>query len=766
MKQVKFLLPILFCLTAVCAVCAVEPYTFPAPERKPGQKHVLGLRAAPIRNIRVAFIGVGNRGGNALTRFSYFPDNVTIKVACDLYPAKLEKVKKMLAAKKYPYKVDYYTGKDDWKKICERDDIDLVYATTGAGLHTPIAVHAMKHGKHVVVEVPAAASIEQCWQLVDTAEQTRRHCMILENCNFDDYALAVLNMTQKGLFGEPVHLEGGYLHDMRDYRFNYADKSNWRQNAGSDKPVHSANPYPTHGIGPVAHWLGIHRGDRMTTLNSVSSADFALRDTAARKFGKDDPLAKRFFPSDINLSIIRTQRGKTILLYYTTSLPGPYSRAYKLYGTRGFTMGYPEAAFAFDPNAHDLLTGEEAGKIIAGNRHPVFSQYSKFAEKMGGHGGMDTIMDMRLIYCLNNGLPLDIDVYDAAEWSSLIEATRKSMELGGAPVAIPDFTRGDWNRLKKVEYQILKPGPGVVELTARGLESKPEAVISPVADSEIRLKDPRGDNNDAAPVDFVGGALRIRNGNLDLCYTAAAPIERAKLSYHVKAMIAVGSEGGYDRKGTHFLVENGALYRFAGKKPFEWKWRKIAPINVRLQQQFCEMSVPLKLISPEPDRISVRFRCQDDYMPDNALAAPVLTPGNLARDPKTTVTTSPSRLRYSPRALNDGQISPDIFWADAAWASTEDASDKFIEFTLPEKRRLKRIVVYWEKASSELQIQYPDGSGWKTVGVLRPEAGGKVSAFVPGAELSPTNALRFLQKSGKGHPERPNLVWIREIEIY
>ena len=354
MKKIKLILCTLLC-AAAAAGSAVEPYVFPTPPRQPGQKNVLGLRAEPIRNIRVAFIGTGNRGGNALKRFSNFPDNVTIKVACDLYQEKLDRIKKMLAAKKYPYKVDYYTGRDDWKKICERDDIDLVYVTTGAGLHTPIAVHAMKHGKHVAVEVPAARNIAECWQLVDTAEQTRKHCMILENCNFDDYALAVLNMKQKGLFGEPVHVEGGYFHDMRDYRFNYADKTNWRQNAGSDKPVRSANPYPTHGIGPVAHWLGIHRGDKMETLNSVSSADFALRDTAAVKFGKDDPLTRRFFPSDINLSVIRTNRGKTILIYYTTSLPGPYSRVYKLYGTRGFTQAYPEMCFAFDPKSHTCL---------------------------------------------------------------------------------------------------------------------------------------------------------------------------------------------------------------------------------------------------------------------------------------------------------------------------------------------------------------------------------------------------------------------------
>ena len=267
-------------------------------------------------------------------------------------------------------------------------------------------------------------------------------------------------------------------------------------------------------------------------------------------------------------------------------------------------------------------------------------------------------------------------------------------------------------------------------------------------------------------MDFVGGSLRIRDGNLDLCYTAAAPIERAKLSYHVKALIAVGSEGGYDNEGTRYLVENGALYRFAGTKPFQWKWEKIAPVQVRLQQQFCEMSVPLKLICPEPDRISVRFRCQDDYMPDQNLAAPVLTPGNHARNPKTKVETSPSREKYSPKALNDGQISPEIFWADAAWASQETEDDKFITFKLPKAEQLKRILIYWEKPSAELLVQYPEGNGWKTVAVVKPEGTDQVSSVKPGAELPKTDRIRFLQKLGKGHHERPNLLWIREIEIY
>ncbi len=741
---------------------AAEPYTFPVPERKPGQQSVLGLRAEPIRNIRVAFIGVGGRGSAALQRFANFPENATIKVACDLYQEKLDKTRAMLEAKKYPYKVDYYTGKDDWKKICERDDIDLVYVTTGAGLHTPIAVHAMKNGKHAVVEVPAARSIAECWELVDTAEQTRKHCMILENCNFDDYALAVLNMTQKGLFGEPVHVEGGYLHDMRDYRFNFDDKTNWRKAVGADKPVVGGNPYPTHGIGPVAHWLGIHRGDRLDVLNSVSSGDFALRAAAAVKFGENDPLTGRFFAPDMNLSIIRTKRGKTILIYYTTSLPGPYSRGYELFGTKGYSAAYPKPVFAFDPQSHTLLGEDETAKLIAEYRHPIYKQFGELGRKFGGHGGMDTVMDLRLIYCLNNGLPLDIDVYDAAEWSALIEASRKSVQMNGAPVTIPDFTRGDWDKTEKVVYHMA--GKDAVELK---LAEKPaHKILAQVADNSLRLKDPAGDAGSDGLVDFIGGTVRVKDGNLDLHYTAAAPIPAEKLSYHLKVLIGVGSEGGYDNAGTWFLVENGSLYRFAGDKAFQWKWQKIAPIKPRFQQQYCEMSVPLNLIAPKPDRISVRFRCQMDYMPDEDMPPVVLTPGNLANNPAVKIDASPSRERYRTAALNDGQISTEIFWADGAWASQETPDDKFITFTLPTQKQLKRVIVYWSALPRQMLVQYPDGNDWKTVATITAKGGDSRSVIDLDASLPGTDRVRFSQKAGDGPADRPNLVWIREIEIY
>ena len=323
MKRFKNLICTLFCAASATAA-AVEPYVFPAPERQPGQKSVMGLRVAPIKNVRVAFIGVGVRGGNALKRFAAFPENATVKVACDLYQYKLDSIKKYLENKKYPYKVDYFTGPEDWKKICERDDIDLVYVATPPDLHVPVSVHAMKNGKHVVLEVPAARTVADCWKLVDTAEQTQRHCMMLENCNYGDYELAVMNMIEQGLFGEPVHAEAGYLHNMESYLFNLKAKDNWRHlRKPAKNPVVSGNSYPTHGLGPIAHWMGINRGDRLTSLYSVSGGDFTLKQAVKEVFGENSEYAKGYYKPDMNISIIRTgeKQDNTAFLRYQSAPP-------------------------------------------------------------------------------------------------------------------------------------------------------------------------------------------------------------------------------------------------------------------------------------------------------------------------------------------------------------------------------------------------------------------------------------------------------------
>jgi len=427
---------------------------FVTPERPAGQKDVLELRTDPIKNVRIGFIGLGQRGSGAIERYTQI-EGVTISAICDIIPKYVKNAQKTIKRSGMP-KADEYTGEEDWKKICERDDIDLIYIVTGWSLHTPIAKYAMEHGKHVAIEVPAATSIKECWDLVDTAEKTQKHCMMLENCNYDFFEMTTLNMAQQGLFGEIKHVEGAYIHDLRWLNFsenkeNYKGYvNNWRLNYNAEN---NGNLYPTHGLGPVCHVLNIHRGDKMNYLVSMSTNQFGMTRYAEEKYGKDSKEAKREYKQgDMNTTIIRTQKGKTIMIQHDVASPRPYSRIHTISGTKGFAQKYPIEGIALEPNAHKYLRKSKMKRMMKKYKHPITAEYEKKAKKVGGHGGMDFIMDSRLIYCLQNGLPLDMDVYDAAEWSSIIELSRVSVENQSMPVQIPDFTRGAWQKKKIVTY--------------------------------------------------------------------------------------------------------------------------------------------------------------------------------------------------------------------------------------------------------------------------------------------------------------------------
>lgn len=439
-----------------------EPYQFPVPERTSDQSHVLELRTAPIKDVRVAFIGVGNRGSSAVYRFTHLTDGATIATICDKEQGKVDAVmnqlKKMNYTKNTPNVV---VGEDAWKKVCEDPNIDLVYICTNWGLHTPIALYAMEHGKHVMTEVPAALSIEDCWKLVDMAERKRVHCMMGENCNYDFFEMAVYNMARKGKLGEILHVEGAYIHDLRELTYApryYVDQ--WRLHESA--PI-TACVYPTHGIGPVAHVLNIHRGDRMKTLSSLSTKPVGNKLYAEKRCKADGPELKVDVEmGDMSNTLIKTENGKTILIQHDVTSPRPYDRLYKISGTKGFAQKYPNEGIAlewkkdngddFDSNAHSFLSNEKRNEVLKQYEHPITSSIKETAQKVGGHGGMDFIMDYRLIHCLNNGLPLDQDVYDAAEWSAIVELSDKSNRMGGAAVEFPDFTRGDWKVLPYVRY--------------------------------------------------------------------------------------------------------------------------------------------------------------------------------------------------------------------------------------------------------------------------------------------------------------------------
>ena len=422
---------------------------FPEPPRPEGQTDVLELRCDPIDTVRIAFIGLGMRGSGAVYRYTFL-ENVVIQVLCDPVQENIDKCQSILSEKGIP-EADAYTGKEDWKEICERDDIDLVYICTHWELHTPIAVYAMEHGKHVATEVPAALTIDECWQLVNTAEKTRKHCMMLENCNYDFFELSTLNMARQGLFGEIVHCEGAYIHDLR--WLNFDEDGYWNMWRLKHLEKEDGNTYPTHGFGPIAHIMNLHRGDKMNYLVSMSSDQFGMTEYAGEKFGEDSEYAKTdYAKGDMNTTLIKTAKGKSIMLQHDVTSPRPYSRIHLISGTEGFARKYPFKGIALEPDAHHFMQEKELDSLLEVYAHPIAKKIEKKAKEVGGHGGMDFIMDYRLIYCLNNGLPLDQDVYDAAEWSCIIELSRKSVENQSMAIKVPDFTRGSWDKLKQVRY--------------------------------------------------------------------------------------------------------------------------------------------------------------------------------------------------------------------------------------------------------------------------------------------------------------------------
>ena len=427
------------------------------PARPADQVSMIGFAAEPLETVRIGVIGLGMRGPDAVNRFANI-DGTQIIAICDLYAEKLEKTQQILERNGRARAAEY-SGPEGWRELCDREDLDLVYIVTPWDSHTPMAVYAMEHGKHVAIEVPAATSVEECWQLVDTAEKTRRHCMMLENCVYDFFELTTLNMAQQGVFGDIIHTEGAYIHNLDPFWNEYQD--DWRYEFNKKN---RGDIYPTHGLGPACWALDIHRGDRMTTLVAMDTDAFNGKRLAAAH-GEEE-----YANGDHTITLIRTEKGKTIEIQHNVVTPRPYNRMYMVEGTEGFANKYPYEGYAIRTKGRedisvDFLEGLDGESFV--NRrimedlereyhHPILAEESlvETAKRIGGHGGMDFIMDYRLIYCLRNGFPLDQDVYDAAEWSCLGELTRVSIENGCIPVVMPDFTRGDWNKINGLKLHL------------------------------------------------------------------------------------------------------------------------------------------------------------------------------------------------------------------------------------------------------------------------------------------------------------------------
>ena len=472
------LLPVFF--TAIAWAQSISPSTkwhwdkgtivIESPERPADQQSVLGMAAPKLATVRVGFVGLGMRGPGAVNRFCHIP-GVQIVAFCDYEENRAEACQQYLRDAGLAPAV-IYRGEKGYEELCKRPDIDLVYVATDWMHHFPVAKCALENGKHTAVEVPSCMNLEQCWELINLSERNRKHCMILENCCYDYFEMNALNMAQQGLFGEVIRAEGAYIHNLTPFWEAYwknpdgsdPDKLGWRMKYNKEN---RGDVYATHGLGPVAQAMNIHRGDRFTTLVAMDTKSVMGAKYVEGKTGKP---CKEYRNGDHTTTLMRTAQGKVVEIQHNVMTYQPYNRLYKLTGTNGYITKYPEEHIALEPETakgtgiegmdkieeHSFMKPEQQTALMQKYYHPILTKYGELGRTMG-HGGMDFIMDSRLVYCLQNGLPLDMDVYDLAEWCSLAELGALSMDNNCASVAFPDFTRGHWEDQKGFRHAYASP---------------------------------------------------------------------------------------------------------------------------------------------------------------------------------------------------------------------------------------------------------------------------------------------------------------------
>lgn len=451
-----------------------------------------GFKVDPIKTpVKVGFVGVGRRAMGALKRISSIP-GMRITAVCDLMPERIAAAQDVLKQNNAPAAKEFL-GPNGYDAMLQ-EDLDVVYNVTPWDLHASFGVKAMNAGKHVMIEVPAAMTIEECWELVETAERTKKHCMQLENCAYGEAEMLCLNLVRKGILGEIFHGEAAYIHDLhskcyfdaqpdpRKYPNGYTKHWRLMHNA-----KHKGNQYATHGLVPVSQYMNINRGDRFETLVSLESDQFTYGPFAAKKYPGTWKEKLPIAMGNMNQSIIRTAMGRTILVQHDVSSPRPYSRLNVCSGTNGIFTGITFVGDQLDEFGYSLgnpvrFCWKEEGKEHINTffpykkmklfreeyKHPLWKQVGKAAQLIGGHGGMDFIMDLRWCYCLQNGLPLDTDVYDLAATCSVAELSERSVRSGGNAVDVPDFTSGGWKTAKPL---------GIVDIDLVKMGFDPNAVV-------------------------------------------------------------------------------------------------------------------------------------------------------------------------------------------------------------------------------------------------------------------------------------------------
>ncbi|WP_309051991.1 Gfo/Idh/MocA family oxidoreductase [Streptomyces sp.] len=421
------------------AAAASPAGTAAAPKRRAAT--MAGVPFERRSTVRVGIIGLGNRGNSMIGHFLALP-GVRVVALCDPVREKAERAAAKVTAAGQPAPALYTKGEEDYENLCARTDVDFVYVVTPWELHFPMARAAMLGGKHVGVECPVAMRLEELWDLVDLSEQTRRHCMQLENCCYGRNELRVLRMAHAGKFGELLHGAGAYNHDLRELMFSptYYEgpwRRLWHTRLRGDL-------YPNHGFGPVANYMDVNRGDRVVSISSFGTPALGLAEYRAAHVPPGDPSWKEsYIGADRTISMVRTAKGRVIRLEHDVSTPHPYSRINSLGGTRGVFEDYP-ARIYLEPDHKNHQWGDFAA-YAAEFDHWLWKEH---ANPPGGHGGMDYIMIFRLMQCMRLGLVPDFDVYDAATWTAPVPLSHASIKADGAPQEIPDFTRGEWRKAR------------------------------------------------------------------------------------------------------------------------------------------------------------------------------------------------------------------------------------------------------------------------------------------------------------------------------
>ena len=416
----------------------LTPIALPQPERAAAS--MVGVPFAKHDTVRVAIVGTGLRGRSVLHELLGV-EHVKITALCDTVPEKIDIAVKQMRDAGHTYETARFTGDDHaFEKLVQRDDIDIVYTATPWQWHVPVCLAALKAGKHAATEVPAAYTIEECWKLVDASEKARRHCIMMENCSYGYNELLVLNMVRAGMFGDIKHGGAAYNHDLREILFENRDEGLWRR---AHHTLRNANLYATHGLGPVAAFMNINRGDKFDYLVSMSTPEMGLTKWRADHEPKDSPKwNEKYVTGDLNISLIKTAQGRTIRLEHDVSSPRPYSRINSVQGTKGIFEDYPARVYIEGAGESHRWAAIDSYKEKY--EHPLWRELGEKA-RAGGHGGMDYVMAYRLVQTMREGLTPDMDVYDAAAWSAPGPLSEISVAKGSMPVQFPDFTRGRWS---------------------------------------------------------------------------------------------------------------------------------------------------------------------------------------------------------------------------------------------------------------------------------------------------------------------------------